>query len=348
MRYRLFGRSGLRVSQLCLGTMTFGNHEWGSAEADSAAIYARYRDAGGNFLDTANEIYAEGRSESFVGKLIAGHRDEVVLATKYTLALPGGRNANLAGNHRKSLMRSVEASLKRLDTDFIDVLWIHAWDGVTPVDEMMRALDDLVRQGKVLHLGASNVPAWVVAQCNTLADCRGQTPFAGLQCEYSLVERAVEHELLPMARHLDLAMLAWSPLASGILSGKYAASAAGGEPKRLDAFQFQTLDERKHAIAAGLGRVASAAGCSSPQAALAWLLARPGVIPILGARTLAQLDDNLAASSVRLTADQMAELDGLTAPAPCYPHDYLSKVQPIVHAGFHDRLDLHRPACVIP
>jgi aryl-alcohol dehydrogenase-like predicted oxidoreductase len=323
--------------------MTFGNHEWGSEQADSAAIYAKYRDAGGNFLDTANEIYADGRSESYLSQLIDGHRDEVVLATKYTLAMPGGRDANLAGNHRKSLMRSVEASLKRLGTDYIDVLWVHAWDGVTPVDEMMRALDDLVRQGKVLYLGASNVPAWVVAQCNTLADARAQTPFVALQCEYSLVERGVEHELLPMAHSLDLAMLAWSPLASGILSGKYAAGANPADPKRLDVFQFQTLDERKKAIAAGLGRVAAEVGCSSPQAALAWLLARRQVLPIIGARTLAQLEDNLGAAHVSLSLAQQAELDALGAPTPVYPHDYLAKVQPLLHAGFHDQLVMHRP-----
>lgn len=343
MRYRLLGRSGLRVSQLCLGTMTFGNHEWGSADADSAAIYARYRDAGGNFLDTANEIYAEGRSESMVGELIAGHRDEIVLATKYALAMPGGRNANLGGNHRKSLMRSVEASLKRLKTDFIDVLWVHAWDAMTPVDEMMRALDDLVRQGKVLYLGASNLPAWVVAQCNTLADCRGQNPFVALQCEYSLIERSVEYDLMPMAQRLELSMLAWSPLASGILSGKYAPSAQANEPKRLDVFQFQTLSERKEAIAAGLARVAAAAGCSSVQAALAWLLAKPTVIPILGARTLTQLEGNLASASVRLSSEQLNELDALGRPSPRYPNDYLLKVQPLLSAGFQDRLDVNRP-----
>lgn len=342
MRYRLLGRSGLRVSELCLGTMTFGNHEWGSGEADSAAIYARYRDAGGNFLDTANEIYAGGRSESFVGQLIEGHRDEVVLATKYALAMPGGRNINQAGNHRKSLIRSVESSLKRLKTDFIDVLWVHAWDALTPVDEMMRALDDLARQGKVLYLGASNLPAWVVAQCNTLADCRGQSPFVALQCEYSLIERSVEYDLMPMAQRLDLAMLAWSPLASGILSGKYAPAAQAAEPKRLDVFQFQSLNSRKEAIAAELASIAAAAGCSSAQAALAWLLAKPTVIPILGARTLAQLEGNLAATSAGLSAEHLAQLEALGAPSPRYPNAYLQQVQPLLNAGFHDQLDAHR------
>jgi aryl-alcohol dehydrogenase-like predicted oxidoreductase len=337
MNYRLLGRSGLRVSQLCLGTMTFGTVDWGSAESDSAAIYRRYRDAGGNFLDTANEIYAEGRSEEYLGRLIAGHRDEVVLATKFTLAVPGGRDANRGGNHRKSLKRSVEASLKRLKTDHIDLLWMHAWDGVTPVDELMRALDDLVRQGKVLYLGASNTPAWVVTQCQTWADARALTPFVALQCEYNLIERGVESDLLPMAQHLDLTMLAWSPLASGILSGKYAVAQPGADAKRLDTFAFHKLDEHKQAIAAGLADVASQIGCSSPQAALAWLLDHAGVLPVLGARTLAQLDDNLAAVKVQLSSPQRQQLDALSAPALLYPHGYLDQVKPLLYAGFHEQ-----------
>lgn len=338
MRYRLLGRSGLRVSELCLGTMTFGNREWGTAEPESGEIYARYRDAGGNFIDTANEIYAGGRSESIVGALVAGHRDEVVLATKFSLALPGGRDANLAGNHRKSLVRSVESSLRRLKTERIDLLWMHAWDGVTPLDEVVRALDDLVRQGKVLYLGVSNAPAWVVARCNTLAELRGQTPFVALQCEYSLVERGVERELAPMARDLGLAMLAWSPLAGGVLSGKYAA-AATDDPRRLDVFKFQTLDDAKRAVAEGLRDVAESAGCSPAQAALAWLLARRGVIPVLGARTPGQLEDNLGASDVVLSAAQIAALDALAAPAAAYPGEYLAKVRPMLFGGLQDRID---------
>jgi aryl-alcohol dehydrogenase-like predicted oxidoreductase len=207
---------------------------------------------------------------------------------------------------------------------------------------MMRALDDLVRQGKVLYLGASNVPAWVVAQCNNLADARAQSPFVALQCEYSLVECRVEYGLLPMAGSLDLAMLAWSPLAGGILSGKYARTANHADPKRLDVFHFQPLDERKLAIAEGLGRVAAEAGCSSPQAASAWLLARRQVLPIIGARTLAQLGDHLEATKVSLSPAQQAELDALGAPPPVYPHDYLAKVRPLLH-GLPRPARPHRP-----
>jgi len=341
MRYKLLGRSGLRVSELCLGTMTFGNTQWGTPEAEAAQMYARFRDLGGNYLDTANEMYAEGRSEEILGRLVGGHRHEVVVATKYTFAFPGGRNPNAGGNHRKSLLRSLEASLRRLGTDYIDLMWIHAWDPATPADELMRALDDAVSQGKILHIGASNTPAWVVAQCNTLADWRGWTPFVGLQVEYSLVERAVERELLPMAQRLDLSVAAWSPLGSGILSGKYAKPVAG-EAKRLDTMQLKRIDERNSAIAAGVGELAREIGRSSPQVALNWLRAKPGVIPLVGVRTLAQFDDNFGCLDFQLDAAQLARLDGLSAIPLGYPHEFLRGTRNIVNAGFQDLLDSHR------
>ncbi len=342
MRYKLLGRSGLRVSELCLGTMTFGVEHWGTAESDAAAIYGRFRDTGGNFLDTANEIYAGGRSEEILGRLVAGHRDEVVLASKYTLAMPGGRNPNMAGNHRKSLMRSLEASLRRLQTDYIDLMWVHAWDAVTPADEVMRALDDAVTQGKILYIGASNVPAWIVAQCNTLADCRGWTPFVALQIEYSLVERAAEHELLPMARELQLGVAAWSPLAGGILSGKYGTQ-ADGESKRLDSMKFRTLDEPSRVIAAMVSEVAGAIGRRPSQVALNWLRAKAGVMPILGVRTLRQLEENLGCLDFELNAEQLSRLDRQGAPAELYPSSYLSRAQPVLHGGFQNALDRRWP-----
>ena len=216
MNYRLLGKSGLRVSEFCLGTMTFGEDwGWGSSKDEAKKIYNAFREAGGNFVDTAN-IYTNGTSESFLGEFLKGHRESVVLATKFTNAAPG-TDPNAAGNHRKNMVQAVEASLKRLQTDYIDLYWVHIWDQITPVEEVMRALDDLVRQGKVLYIGISDAPAWWIAQANTLATLRGWSPFVGLQIEYSLIERTVERELIPMAKALDLGVTAWSPLSGGWL-----------------------------------------------------------------------------------------------------------------------------------
>src|SRR6202040_375462 len=220
MKYRLFGKSGLRVSEAALGTMTFGQERgWGAPKDESRKVYDAFLEAGGNFIDTAN-VYTKGTSERLLGEFMAGQRERVVLATKYSNAAPGN-DPNAAGNHRKSMMQAVEASLKRLQTDYIDLYWVHIWDGITPVEEVMRGLDDLVRQGKVLHVGISDAPAWWIAQANTLAELRAWTQFIGLQIEYSLMERGVERELLTMAKALNLGVLAWSPLARGVLTGKY-------------------------------------------------------------------------------------------------------------------------------
>src|SRR6202023_322215 len=219
MKYRLLGKSGLRVSEASLGTMSFGDEwGWGSPKAEAQKVYETYREAGGNVIDTAN-FYTGGTSEKFVGEFIKGHRDSGVLATKYSTAAPGN-DPNPAGNHRKSMMQALEASLKRLQTDYIDLYWVHIWDGITPMEEVMRGLDDLVRQGKILHVGISDAPAWWVAQANTLAELRGWTQFVGLQIEYSLIERTVERELIRMAKALNLGVLAWSPLARGVLTGE--------------------------------------------------------------------------------------------------------------------------------
>src|SRR6195256_2652311 len=220
MKYKLLGKSGLRVSEAALGTMTFGEDwGWGSPKAEAQKVYETYRKAGGNFIDTAN-VYTNGTSERFLGEFIQGDRQSVVLATKYANAAPGN-DPNAAGNHRKSMMQAVEASLKRLQTDYIDLYWVHIWDGITPVEEVMRGLDDLVRQGKVLYVGISDAPAWWIAQANTLAYLRGWSPFIGLQIEYNLIERTIERELVPMAKALNLGLTAWSPLARGMLTGKY-------------------------------------------------------------------------------------------------------------------------------
>src|ERR1700747_1363321 len=247
MRYRLLGKSGLRVSELCLGTMTFGEDwGWGSSKEESRKLYDTFLEAGGNFIDTAN-VYTNGTSERLLGEFMHGHRERLVLATKYTNAAPG-TDPNAAGNQRKSIVQAVEASLKRLQTDYIDLYWLHIWVQMTPIEGGMRAFDVLVRQGKVLCAGVSDMPAWVVSRANTLAELRGWTPFVGLQIEYSLVERTPERELLPMARALGLAVTAWSPLASGLLTGKYLQKET--EERRLDkAPSFEQMSHRNVAIA---------------------------------------------------------------------------------------------------
>lgn len=340
MRYKLLGRSGLRVSELCLGTMTFGMPTWGTAEAEAKVIYGRFREEGGNFLDTANEVYGGGRSEEILGKLIGAHRDEVVLSTKFSFGLPGGANANGGGNGRKSLRRSLEASLRRLDTEYVDLLWVHGWDELTPIEEMMRGLDDVVRQGKVLHVGISNSPAWVVARANTLAESQGWSPFIALQAEYNLIERCAEHDLLQMSRHLKLGVAAWSPLAGGILSGKYGPGAARtDESKRLDTSNLHTLDERGLSIAMRVAALARDLGRTPSQVALNWLRAQPGVIPLLGARTLAQLEDNLGCLAFSLEAEHVASLEELTRPPLPYPHKFLQAYREVISVGYRSRID---------
>ena len=245
MRYRLLGKSGLRVSELCLGTMTFGEEwGWGSSKDESRNILDAFFEAEGNFIDTAN-VYTGGTSETLLGEFLKGNRDRVVLATKYTNAMPG-TDPNAGGNQRKNMMHAVEASLKRLQTDYIDLYWLHIWDRITPLDEVMRAFDDLVRQGKIIHAGVSDMAAWAVARANTLAELRGWTPFVGLQIEYSLIERTVERELIPMADALGIGVTAWSPLAGGVLTGKYTQGKAEAEARMNNEMMkaFNRADER--------------------------------------------------------------------------------------------------------
>lgn len=333
MRYTLFGRTGLRVSELSLGTMTFGaDPGWGTDKDTSGRILDAYADAGGNFLDTAN-VYADGASERILGELLDGRRDSFVLATKYTCATRKG-DVNSAGNHRKSLVRSVEASLERLRTDHLDVLWVHARDHFTPVEEVMRALDDVVRSGKVLHIGVSDWPAWEIAQANTLAELRGWTAFAGSQLRYNLLERTPERELLPQAHAFDLAVLAWAPLAAGKLTGKY----RRGEQGRLaGTAAHDTADRRAEETVTAVLEIAEQGGWSPAQVALAWLRSRPGsVIPIIAATKESQLRDNLAAVGVTLGADALARLEGTSAVPLGFPHDFLREPQ-IVENVYGDR-----------
>ena len=341
MRYKLLGRTGLRVSELCLGTMTFGQDwGWGADRDTCRAIFDAYVEQGGNFFDTAN-LYTGGASETLLGEFVCADRDAAVIATKYTNALPGGGNANAAGNHRKSMVQSLEASLKRLGTDRVDLFWVHAWDFLTSCEEVMRGLDDLVRQGKVLHVGISNAPAWVIARCNTLAELRGWTAFAGLQLEYSLLERTVERELIPMAEAFGLTVLAWSPLAAGMLTGKYAAGAEPGE-RRLDKTRMrQQGRERDAGIVRVLGEVAAEIGSSPSRVALAWVRAK-GILPVLGARTVAQLTDNLGCLQVELGPEQLTRLDSASAVPLGFPHDFLANSQSVTLGGFGASIDQGR------
>jgi len=300
MRYKLLGNSGLRVSELCLGTMTFGE-EWdfGVDKAESQQVFDTFVDRGGNFLDSANK-YTEGTSERFLGEFIAAERERYVVATKYTLAM-NPADPNSSGNQRKNLVQALDASLRRLNSDYIDLYWVHAPDGLTPLPEIMRTLDDQVRAGKILYVGISDAPAWWVARANTMAELKDWTPFTALQIKYSLLERTPERDLLPMARALDLAITPWGALGGGMLSGKYLDAAGEVDTKRPDI--AKQLDDTKIATIRELVAVAKELDRSPSQVALNWARRRPGnvIIPIIGARTATQLQENLGCLDFELS-----------------------------------------------
>jgi aryl-alcohol dehydrogenase-like predicted oxidoreductase len=324
--YVTLGRSGLRVSPFCLGTMTFGE-DWGfgSSVRESEAIMARYFERGGNFLDTANG-YTGGHSERIIGNFIAhdrARRDEIVIATKF-FSNQSRRNPNGGGAGRKAVVASCEQSLRRLRTDYIDLYWLHVWDRFTPIEETMRALDDLVRAGKVRYIGFSDTPAWKVTQAQTTALFRGWAPLVALQIEYSLIERTVEGELMPMAIELGLGVTPWSPIAGGVLSGKFrredAATAASDRGVRV----LARLTERTFTILDEVTRVATALGTTPAAVALAWVQSRPGVAStIIGARRLDQLDANLAALDLRLAPEHVLALDEVSKPSLNFPANFL-------------------------
>ena len=322
------GRSGLPVSPLALGTMTFGTQRWGSPDDVSEAIFNAYIDAGGNFLDTA-DVYSGGRSEELLGGYVAerGLRDRVALATKYSFnGTPPGepRNPLAGGNSRKNLARALDGSLRRLRTDYVDLYWLHVWDMVTPVEEVLQAFGDFVRAGKVRYFGFSNVPAWYVARASTLAAVHNAPGPIALQLEYSLVQRGIEQEFVPAAQHLGLGIVPWSPLAGGFLTGKYERSAERASDTETDQgrlsgsnpFQgkFTKFTEHNWRVLDALRAVAQEVDRSPAQVALAWVLAQPGVAAsIIGASKTAQLDDNLAALDVQLTAEQLRVLGEASA-----------------------------------
>ena len=340
MRYQLLGQSGLRVSELCLGTMTFGEEvSWGTSKDASREIYDAFRAAGGNFIDTAN-FYTGGTSEQLTGEFIKSERDAIVLATKYTDAMPGS-DPNAGGNSRKAMMQSVEASLRRLGTDYIDLYWVHAWDFMTPEAEVMRGLDDLVRAGKIRYIAISDAPAWVVSRCNTFADLRGWSPFVGLQVQYSLIDRTAERELLPMSASLDIGALGWSPLGSGLLSGKYASGVPGDQASNRVGAGLVSLSDRNMAIAKAVGEISSEVGCSSAQVALNWVRSK-GVIPILGATKLRQIEDNLSCLTHALSPAQVERLDAVSAIELGFPHDFLSATRGYTYGGMFDAIERRR------
>ncbi|MGJ9420626.1 aldo/keto reductase [Massilia sp. CMS3.1] len=330
------------MSPLALGTMTFGSSwGWGADEAEARRIFDTYVDQGGNFIDTAVN-YTGGESERILGGFMKGKRDSIVLSTKFTMARQAG-DPNSGGNHRMNMVRSVETSLRQLDTDRIELLHLHAWDFTSSPHEVMRALDDLVRGGKVLYVGICNTSAWQVAQLQTIAELRGWTPLTALQIEYSLVERTVEHELMPMARTLGLGVMPWSPLGGGILTGKYSrsdlneASSAHVAPTRKGVIASSGhMNERSLDIAATVGRVADELGATPSQVALAWTLLNPAVVaPVIGARTLAQAEDNLGALGLRLEDQHIAELDACSSPEPIFPARFVERplVQQLIFGG---------------
>lgn len=343
--YRLLGRSGLRVSPLSLGTMTFGADGWGSTDAEAAQMVDMYIDRGGNFIDTANFYGGMGRSEELLGKLVKDRRERLVISTKYSLTTrPGDPNA--AGNQRKNMVRAVEDSLRRMGTDYIDLYYLHMWDYRTPVDEILRAFDDLVASGKILYIGLSDTPAWQASRMQAIAELRGWTQFCALQISYSLVERTVERDLIPMAREMGLGVSPWSPLGGGVLSGKYSTAdldtstdgikPMSGLPTSRKAINAATgrLSEANLRIAAVVGEVAREIGCSAAQVALAWTMLDSAIVsPVLGARTPAQLEDNLGALDVVLSEEHRARLDAASAVPLGFPHDMLAGMDQMGFGG---------------
>jgi aryl-alcohol dehydrogenase-like predicted oxidoreductase len=350
--YVTLGRSGLRVSPFCLGAMTFGEDlGFGSSVEDSCEILDRFLDLGGNFIDTAN-AYTRGHSEKIIGDHLGCHpakRDRAVIATKFGGNLYAS-DPNGGGAGRKSVIAACEQSLRRLQTDYIDLYWMHLWDENTPIDETMDALDDLVRSGKVRYLGFSDAPAWKVTEAQMLARFQNLAPLVALQIEYSLLERTVEGELIPMARAMGLGVTPWSPLKSGVLSGKYTRENDGKHETRRGPFVTSHLNERTHGIVDELAKIAKALDSTPARVALSWVQSRPGVTAtIVGARTLAQLDDNLAALDVKLAPEQVAALDALSKPTLGFPIAFLEdRASSFMHPGLTVNGVTASPSPMIP
>lgn len=334
--YVTLGRSGLRVSPLCLGTMTFGEDwGWGSSVKDSEAILDNFIARGGNFIDTAN-AYTKGHSEKIIGDhlgKVSSKRDRVVLATKFISNMYRG-DPNGGGSHRKAIIAACEQSLRRLQTSYIDLYWMHAWDATTPMDETMRALDDLVRDGKVRYIGFSDTPAWKCVEAQMLARFHGWSPLIALQIEYSLLERTVEGDLIPMAREFGMGVTPWSPLKSGVLSGKYSRAQHGKHEAGRGAWATSHLNETTYDLLDELASIAKQLDTSVSRVALAWVQNRPGVTStIIGARTQAQLEDNLGALDVTLRPEHLQKLEALSKPKLNFPADFIANGAAFLHGG---------------
>lgn len=338
MRYKLLGSSGLRVSELCLGTMTFGETwGWGASKDESRAMFDTFTEAGGNFIDTSYN-YTDGTAEEFLGEFLTAHRHAYVIATKYSLTKTTSTDPNSGGNSRKNMVQSVEKSLKRLHTDYLDILYLHVWDYMTPVEEVMRGLDDLVRQGKVVYIAVSDTPAYIVAQANTLSQLRGWANFIGIQIPYALNRRDVEREVLPMAKQWNMGVLPWGIIGGGVLTGKYDEDAAS--PKRYDPSRMQ-IKEKTRAIIDTVKAVAEETGRSRAQVAVNWVRQqqqRGQIIPILGARSAEQLLDNMAVLDWTLTDDQLKRLDDASAIELGFPHDF-ALGNPYLYGATFDKID---------
>lgn len=343
MKYKLLGNTGLRISEIALGTMTFGTEAgWGADKNTSKAMFDAFVNAGGNFIDTANEIYTGGTSEKFTGEFIKSERDYIVLGTKYTDAMPG-KDPNMGGNNRKSMVQSLERSLKRLDTDYIDVFWVHSWDYLSPVEEVMRALDDMVKQGKVLYLGISDAPAWVISKANMYARQNGLTPFETSQIEYSLIQRTGERELLPMAADEGMTTLGWSPLASGILTGKYSKKHGADEGnRRLDKSELVALTDHNLEIGDKVVEIATKNDVPPAAVAISYVKSK-GLVPILGGTKASHIESNLRSMDFELSDADLQTLDEISAIELGFPHDFLKATQAVTYAGQLENIIHNRP-----
>ncbi len=333
MNYHLLGNTGLRISPLALGTMTFGNDwGWGSSEETAREIFNAYIDAGGNLIDTA-DLYTNGTSEELIGRFVKERnlRDYVVLATKYSFGAAAG-NPNAGGNGRKNLMRAIEGSLRRMQTDYVDLYWIHAWDTLTPVEEVMHSLSALVESGKVRYIGLSNCPAWYVARAQTLAELRGWERLAAIQMEYNLTDRSIEHEFIPMIQRLGIGLCVWGPLASGLLSGKYTRdNLSEGRLRAIQGSGNPVFDRvagnpRNWEIVETLNQAASEIGRPASSVALNWISRRPGVnATLIGATKLGQLQSNLQALDFDLPVEVFARLEGISHPEATTPYMFFGE-----------------------
>ena len=343
MKFKLLGKSGLRVSELCLGNMTFGT-EWGfgTGKEESKKVFDAYVEAGGNFIDTANK-YNEGTSEKYLAEFIGKERERFVIATKYTLNMHGN-DPNGGGNHRKNMMHSIDASLKRLKTDYIDLYWLHVWDYTTPIEEVLRGLDDLVKAGKINYIGISDAPAWVTARSNAIAELRGWSQFIAIQMKYSLFERSIEREFIPMAKELNIGVTAWGVLNYGLLTGKY--SVEDGKllstdgSKRYAEEQASILDERKLTILGEVKKIAEETGMTMAQVAIAWVRGR-GVMPIIGAKSEAQLKENLKTLDFDLDSSHMDQLEAVSKIELGFPYDFANSdaIRKRIFGGSFDNID---------